>query len=164
MTRSDGYPSFADAVAGGPVRGSWWTHPRAGRIFRLSNVLHDSREVLAVKLVQGKVTFLHEALWPPLARVVTDDGWRKSIRSRLSPGAAGLLRAVERRGTLRLDKATIKSGKELEPTLLVHTGSVHTEKGSHATVLTSWKKFFDARTLALSKQLSLDEAKSRLGL
>jgi len=164
MTPTPRFQSLVAEVAGGPVRGSWWGHPKGKVMFRLAESLHDSPESTSAKLVDGKVTFLHRALWPALARVVTDVDWRKSAGYRLSPEAGRLLRVVEKRGTLRLDGAGLKCRKELESTLFVYSGSVHTEKGSHATVLTSWRKVFDSETLALARKLSLPEARALLGM
>ena len=163
MTKS-ARPSLVEAIAGGPVKGSWWGHPKGKLIFRLAESLHDSGEVLSLKLVEGKVTFLQEKLWAALARIVTDIAWRRAAGYGLSPDAGKLLRVVERRESLRLDKAGLKGRKELEASLLVHTGSMHTEKGSHTTVLTSWRRVFNADTLASSRRLSLAEALSLLGL
>jgi hypothetical protein len=35
-------PNFAEAVAGAPIRGSWWGHPKAREIFPLTRALRDS--------------------------------------------------------------------------------------------------------------------------
>ncbi len=164
MTRHAARPSLVEAVAGGPVRGSWWGHPKGQAIFRLAESLHDSKEVLSFKLVDGKVTFLHKSLWPALARVVTDPMWRKAAGSRLGPGARTLLQGAERRGSIRPDGGSKAAKVELERSLLVHSGSVHTEKGSHATVFTSWRKVFNSKTLALARRLSLPESLTLLGL
>lgn len=164
MTRHASRPSLVEAVAGGPVRGSWWGHPRGQAIFRLAESLHDSKEVLSLKLVDGKVTFLHEALWPALARVVTDPAWRKAAGSRLGPEAGKLLRDVEKRGSIRPDGGSKSAKVELEGSLLVHSGSVHTEKGNHATLFTSWRKVFDSKMPARARRLTLPEALQLLGL
>ena len=164
MTRGASTRSLVEAVAGGPVKGSWWGHPKGKLIYALAESLQDSGEVLSLKLVAGKVTWVHRSLWSSLARVVTDPDRRRSARHRLSREAEKLLRVVERRGTLRLDETGLKGRNELESTLLVHSGSMHTEKGNHATVLTSWKKVFDADTLKRSRRLSLPEALGLLGL
>jgi hypothetical protein len=154
-------PSLVEAVAGGPVGGSWWGHPKGGVMYRLADALHESPEVLSLKLVDGKVTFVHRALWPALARVVTDPGRRTTG---LKPAAKRLLKEVEKRGSVRLDQATARSKGEIEKSLLAHSGSVHTEKGSHATVLTAWSKVFDARTRQRARKFSLAEALNLLGL
>src|SRR5262245_49314944 len=52
-------PSLAEFVAGGRIRGSWWGHPKGQEIFRLSEAVADSRDVLVCKLVDGKVTYVH---------------------------------------------------------------------------------------------------------
>src|SRR5258706_3548079 len=134
MTPTRRFQSLVTEVVGGPVRGSWWSHPKGQVIFRLGESLHDSADVLTAKLVDGKITLLHRALWPALARFVMDPIRRRETMARLSPVAKKRLRAVERLGSLQLEKSTLAGSKELELSLLVHSGSVHTEKGSHATV------------------------------
>ena len=62
-------PSFADAVAGGPIRGSWWGHPKGREIFALTRVIRDSKQVCVCRVVGGKITFVHRRLWPALVRV-----------------------------------------------------------------------------------------------
>jgi hypothetical protein len=62
-------PSFAEFVAGEPIRGSWWGHPRGRDIFRLAEAVVDSGAVLTCRLVDGKVTYVHRRLWPPLVRL-----------------------------------------------------------------------------------------------
>jgi hypothetical protein len=62
-------PSLAEAIAGGPIRGSWWSHPKAREIFGASEVLGDHPDVLVCKLVEGKVTFVHRRLWPALVKL-----------------------------------------------------------------------------------------------
>ena len=62
-------PSLAEAIAGGPIRGSWWGHPKGGEIFRTASAVADSEDVLVCRLVDGKVTFVHRRLWPALVRL-----------------------------------------------------------------------------------------------
>jgi hypothetical protein len=64
-------PSLAEAIAGGPIRGSWWGHPKGQEIFRVSEAIGDSPDVLLCKLVGGKVTFVHRRLWPALVRLAS---------------------------------------------------------------------------------------------
>src|SRR5438132_1478438 len=97
--------SVINAVAGSHVRGSWWSHPKGREVLRISTMLEDSPDVLVTKLVDGKVTFVHRSLWPPLLRVVTDRGWRRRASRALNPLARRLLSYVERRRSLlRIDK------------------------------------------------------------
>jgi len=62
-------PSLAEAVVGGPIRGSWWGHPKGHEIFRLADSISESDEVLVCRLVEGKVTYVHRRLWPTLVRL-----------------------------------------------------------------------------------------------
>jgi len=62
-------PSLAEAVAGGPIRGSWWAHPKGNNIFLCSRAIRQSPDVLVCRLVDGKVTYIHRRLWPALVRL-----------------------------------------------------------------------------------------------
>ena len=64
-------PSLAEAVAGGPIHGSWWGHPKGHEIFRVADAVSDSDEVLVCKLVEGKITYVHRRLWPALVRLAS---------------------------------------------------------------------------------------------
>ena len=61
--------SLADEAAGGPVRGSWWGHPRGREIFALTRAIRDSKDICVCRVVGGKITYVHRRLWPALARV-----------------------------------------------------------------------------------------------
>jgi hypothetical protein len=164
MTRSATRPSFVEAVAGEPVRGSWWGHPKGALIYRLADTVTGSGDVFTLKFVDGKVTFLHRDLWPALARVVTDPEWRRPRVEALPPKARTLFDEIEKRGSRRLDPKRKAEGSQLEKSLLVHGGSVHTESGAHATVLTAWRKVFDRKTAADSRDLAITDAMKLLGL
>ena len=62
-------PSLAEAVAGEPIRGSWWGHGKGAEIFRALSTVGDSPDVLCLKLIEGKITFVHRRLWPALVRL-----------------------------------------------------------------------------------------------
>jgi hypothetical protein len=62
-------PSLAEAIAGEPVRGSWWSHPRSRTIFAVTRMIRESDDILVCRLVDGKVTFVHRRLWPALVRM-----------------------------------------------------------------------------------------------
>jgi hypothetical protein len=65
-------PSVAEAVAGQPIIGSWWAHPKGKAIFTALSEIDDSDDVRCFKLVDGKVTFVHRRMWPALARLAGD--------------------------------------------------------------------------------------------
>jgi hypothetical protein len=64
-------PSFAEFVAGSPIRGSWWGHPKGHQIFELAEAVSESADVLVCKLVDGKVSYVHRRLWPALVKLAS---------------------------------------------------------------------------------------------
>jgi len=161
--------SLVTAVVGAPVRGSWWGHEKGGLIFKLATALEDGDEVLVVKLVGGKVTFLHRRLWPALARVVTDAGWRRKRAAGLSTEARALWRRVDRAGELRFEslppderRSLGAARKELDGRLLVLSSSEHTESGKHLPVLRSWKTWVPPDIGAAASRLTVEQAVTQL--
>ncbi len=65
-------PNLAEAVAGEPIIGSWWAHPKGNSIFAVLSAIDDSDEVRCFKLIDRKVTFVHRRLWPALVRLAQD--------------------------------------------------------------------------------------------
>ncbi len=164
--------SLVETVAGEPVRGSWWGHPAASRIHAIASALEASPEVLVLKLVGGKVTFLHRDLWAALARVVMDAPRRREAVATLGEPARDLLELVQGCGQLRLDHVARERGESerelsriasaLELELLVHGRSVHTERGRHAVLLRTWQRTLPAAVRREAKLISLAEAEAFL--
>src|SRR5438046_9491847 len=75
-------PSIAEAVAGEPIKGSWWSHPKGKEIFRALGEVDDSPDVLCFKLVGGKITFVHKRLWPALVRHAPELGGEERAGSK----------------------------------------------------------------------------------
>ena len=62
-------PRLAEAIVGGPIKGSWWAHPKSHHIFAILQAVTDSEDILVCRLVGGKLTLVHRRLWPALVRV-----------------------------------------------------------------------------------------------
>jgi len=62
-------PNLAEAIAGEPIRGSWWGHKRGTAIFWATRAVRDSSDVLVCRLLDGKVTYIHRRLWPAIVRL-----------------------------------------------------------------------------------------------
>ncbi len=62
-------PNLAEFVAGEPIRGSWWGHKAGHEIFNVINEVLSSPDVVATRLINGKVTLVHRRLWPALVRL-----------------------------------------------------------------------------------------------
>jgi hypothetical protein len=64
-------PSLAQAIAGEPIRGSWWGHPKGNQIYMLLNDVSDSPDVMRCRLVDGKITLVHRRLWPAIVKLAS---------------------------------------------------------------------------------------------
>lgn len=62
-------PRMTEVIAGEPIKGGWWAHPKGRPIFAVLGKIKDSPDILVCRLVGGKVTFVHRRLWPALVRV-----------------------------------------------------------------------------------------------
>jgi hypothetical protein len=62
-------PNLAEAVAGGPIRGSWWGHEKGREVFRATRAVRESEQILVCRLLGGKITYIHRRLWPALVRL-----------------------------------------------------------------------------------------------
>ena len=150
-------PSVVTLVAGEPVRGSWWGHPKGNAIYWLSLSLASHRDVLVAKLVSAKVTFVHRRLWPAVVSVGSArQAWQLDG---LPPEARALLDLVTADGAVRTDLIEWSGGmrsrrlgeaaRELERRLLVHVEEVHTDSGAHAKVLETWEAWASQAGLSL---------------
>ena len=62
-------PCLTEEIAGERISGSWWSHPKAHSIHRLTGDVRRSNLVHVCRLVGGKVTLVHRRLWPALVRL-----------------------------------------------------------------------------------------------
>jgi hypothetical protein len=82
-------PRLAEVIAGGPIKGSWWAHPKSHDIFRVFQALDESSEVLVCRLVGGKITFVHRRLWSALVRAASRFSARQLERAGQEHTASG---------------------------------------------------------------------------
>ena len=161
-------PSVCTLITGEPLHGSWWSHPQAQTIFRINEQLADHRDVLIIKLISGKVTFVHRKLWPEILAVgVAREEWQTNGLSR---DALLLLGMIDEQSSLRTDEVTWPGGKhlkpgeaarELEKRLLIHSEEFHTTSGAHAKLLETWQQW--AKRVDFTPQRILpDDAKKKL--
>ena len=137
------FPNVANIITGERIRGSWWGHKRAQAIFGVAEMLEDHPDVLIMKLISGKVTFVHRELWNRIYSIgVAREDWQLK---RLSANAKALLKATDATGSLQTDKLGKEFGakpgetaRELEIRLLIHAEQIHTESGKHAKVIETW--------------------------
>jgi hypothetical protein len=160
LTDTRGLRSLVGEVLG-KVHGSWWGHPEGGRVYEIASELERSHEVLGAKLVDGKVAFVHRALWPQLLRVVTDPNWRRERQRGLTQPAKQLLAQVEKDGKLALQGRAPARG-DLEKRALLLSSSEHTPAGRHAVVLRSWEDWATDELKQEAKGLDFDASLAEL--
>ncbi len=163
-------PSVATIIAGEPVPGSWWGHSKGHTIYEAIEALQTHGDVVATKLVSGKITYVHRRLWPALLGVASSRGsWQMKG---LSPLARSILKEVSEAGELRTDELpwigshTAKSPgeavRELEKKLLVHSDEIHTATGAHAKRVESWEHWV-GRVGFGEERMTSDRAKREIG-
>jgi hypothetical protein len=162
------FPSLVALMASGPVKGTWWAHPLANEIYMLGQRLMEHRDVLFVRLVTGKMTYVHRRLWRPIFAIATArDSWQLAELPRT---AMSMLRMVDRGGAVRMDEIRAKrTAKELsgdarilETRLLVFGDDVHTDSGAHVKRIESWPLWAKRVELATAKLPSVDDAHREL--
>lgn len=146
-----GLPSLVALVAEEPVRGSWWSHPRAHAIFQVATRVAEHPDVLTLRLISGKVTYVHRRLWPALLGVaLAREPWQMEA---MPEAARALFEQVQAQGVVSTDrhgpapggtpKALGAAARELEARLLVHSEQIHTPRGSHVKRLTAWERWME---------------------
>ena len=140
-------------LAGEKLSTSWWGHAAGQKIFACLERLDDDPDVLATRLVGGKITYVHRHLWPAFLAVARSRAsWQTSG---LSAEAAQLLESVKKAVT----RATGRAAKELQERLLVHAEQVHTEKGRHETQLEAWSHVVKTRAVVAGTDIDVTRAK-----
>lgn len=140
------FPNVYQLISGDSRKGSWWGAEEAHTIFAVNEMLEDHRDVLVMKLVSGKVTFVHREIWAQIYSIgVAREDWQMK---KLSSAAKLLLEALDKEGTLQTNKLNKSFGpkpgdsvRELEQRLLVHAAQVHSESGAHTKVLQTWDRW-----------------------
>jgi hypothetical protein len=82
-------PSLVEAIAGHPIKGSWWAHADARRIYAILAIVTESEQVLVCRLVDGKITLVHRRLWPSLVRLASRFPPERLARVRQEHTASG---------------------------------------------------------------------------
>ena len=141
-------PSVSRLVGGEDMRGSWWAHESAHTIFNVNEMLEDHPDVLIMKLVSHKVTFVHRELWGHIYSIgVAREEWQLKG---LTGGEKLLLETLDAEGTLQTNilgktfgPKPAEIARKLEGRLLLHATQIHTASGAHAKVLETWHTWAD---------------------
>jgi hypothetical protein len=64
-------PRLTEAIAGEPIRGSWWSHSKSHEIFAILQKLGDSPDILVCRFIAGRLTLVHRRLWPAIVKLAS---------------------------------------------------------------------------------------------
>lgn len=112
-------------------------------------------DVLCLKLVDGKATFVHRRLWPALARVQRE--W--SLWPEISAEAKRVIGEVCLEGPMTAPR---EIRHELERALLVVGDEEHTGSGAHRVVLVSFDAWVPDDVARAAGALALGDALAQL--
>jgi hypothetical protein len=129
-------PSVTTMIAGEPVQGSWWAHPLAHAIFFALRDLEAHPDLLMLRLVAGKDTFVHRRLWPEVAAIaLAHEKWQTRG---LSTEALKLIAQIEAAEFIESSGPLVRM---IESRLLVHGSQVHSHDGAHRKRLETWQRW-----------------------
>ncbi len=154
-------PSVVTLITGRPVSGSWWGHPAGREIYATRRELAGHPDVVVTKIVSGRTTYVHRRLWPALIAVGSArEPWQLEG---ISVASRRLLELIEKNGEMRTNELPPLGGtkwgdsaRDLERRLLVHSEEIHTDSGTHAKRLQSWRLWTTSRGIAAPRMTSQD--------
>ncbi len=97
-------PSLAEAIAGEPIRGSWWGQQKSHEIYRITRAIRACEDVLVCRLLDDKVTFVHRRLadeiprsrLAQIAEVHTESGRHQVVETALEDWLPANIKAAAR--------------------------------------------------------------------
>jgi hypothetical protein len=154
LLQDKSFPNVISKITGETIAGSWWGHPMGNPIYNGLQWLHDNHPVLVIKLVSGKVTYVHESLFADLYTILREP--RDWQIKKLTPDDLKLLKYISKKKKVASDDSKLadlvkdpkKSLANLEKSLVVSAEEEHTESGKHVKIFAPWSesKIFSPRS------------------
>lgn len=146
LLQDKSFPNIVSKIVNEKISGSWWGHPLANPIYNGLNWLEHNQNVLLIKLLDGKVTYVHESLFSDFYSIVSQA--RDWQLSKLKSDELNLLKYVSKKNKVLSDDPKLKelvvdskkSFSVLEKKLLLYSSEEHTESGKHIKEFLPWKK------------------------
>jgi hypothetical protein len=140
------FPNIVTEITGEKITGSWWGHPLANPIYNGLQWLEHNRPILTIKLIDGKVTYIHENLFTDIYSIVYKS--RDWQMKKLKDEDQQILKYVSKNkkissddpGLVKLSKDPKKSFANLEKKLLIYSVEEHTDSGKHIKKYMPWVK------------------------
>lgn len=145
LLQDKSFPNIVSKIVGEDIVGSWWGHPLANPIYNGLQWLEENHSVLVLKLISGKVTYIHESLFLDMYSVVqAPRGWQTK---KLKDDELKLLKYISKKKKItsndpklaELAKDPKKGLTKLETNLLVFSSEEHTDSGKHIKEFKVWQ-------------------------
>src|ERR1700678_2062826 len=82
-------PRLTEAIAGEPIKGSWWGHAKGHQIFAILQQIEDSPDILVCRFISGRVTLVRRRLWPAIVKLASHFQPDQPAQSRQEHTASG---------------------------------------------------------------------------
>lgn len=146
LLQDKSFPNIVSKIVEEKIFGSWWGHPLANSIYNGLGWLEHNQNILVIKLLDGKVTYIHEGLFADIYSIVNET--RDWQTKKLKPDELNLLKYISKKNRVLSDDPKLKefakdpkkSLATLEKKLLVYSAEEHTESGKHVKEFIPWKK------------------------
>jgi hypothetical protein len=145
LLQDKSFPNIVSKIVGKRIQGSWWGHPLANPIYNGLGWLEHNRNVLVIKLLDGKVTYVHESLFADIYSIVAEP--RDWQLKKLKSDELALFKYISKKAKVVSDDSKLKDLVEdskksfatLEKKLLVYSQEEHTASGKHVKEFMAWK-------------------------
>ena len=151
------FPNIINSIIGKSISGSWWSHPQGNHIYNGINWAMDQNQVICVKFLSGKNTYIHKKLWPYFFSIVNKA--RDWQTDKLTDDELKLYSIISKK-SLRSDNPLAKLNKnillKLEKKILFESNEVHSETGKHYKLYKKWDAKITNNTQLPDYQTSID--------
>lgn len=137
------FPNIIQLITGDTCKGSWWSHPQANSIYNGLAWLADNSSIFTVKLLDGKMTYLHENLLNDFYTIVMKPrDWQLKKLKQSDLEVFNVIKTNKKISSDDIQYKTIeikKSLARLEKKLLIQGTEQHTKSGKHIKIYHRWK-------------------------
>lgn len=146
LLQDKSFPNIVSKIVGESIQGSWWGHPLANSIYNGLGWMEHNQNLLIVKLLDGKVTYVHQSLFADFYSIVCEP--RDWQLKKLNKDDLALLNYISKKDKVSSDDPKMKelvddskkSFATLEKKLLVFSSEEHADSGKHIKEFMPWKK------------------------
>lgn len=146
LLQDKAFPNIVTEITGEKIVGSWWGHPLANPIYNGLQWVEHHQPILIIKLIDGKVTYVHKNLFADIYSIVCQS--RDWQMKKLKDDDLQILKYILKNKNITSDDSVLvklvkdpkKSFVNLEKKLLVYSTEEHMDSGKHIKEYMSWEK------------------------